>query len=517
MSVPVQPAIKPYRSGTRTGDNAHFSTQNEYYRLKLYFLLAAAAAVRLWVMPITSGLWLDETTTYWSAYKGIGAAISRSQFWPGQNVLYSVIAAIAIRLGGHSEVVLRLPSLLAAFGTAWFLFRLGERFFDRETAALSLVVFASLQSMFETAANGRPYSLGLLFVVASTWQLVKWLDSGRTRDMLLYALLAAAVPYFHYLFATIFIVHAIYAVYRVRREARRQFWELALAIVAVVALLSPLVWNATRGKHISTASSFTSTPDFEKLFSSGMPAVLGTGIFLGLLLGYSLQRKLKAENVVAPSPDTLLLLTTWFVVPIVTLFAVSRWSEFKVFVPRYYLPASPALALLVGWGIRNISEKVRVVVSACVVVTAISAFGTHHFWVNPYLEDWRRAAKEVQAANLDPHTPVLVRTGLIETAKPTWDVELDRDSPLLAPLAKYPVPGRILLVPSGLNEPSVRYMNDLSSKLLDSSAEFVYLTRDLGDPFEAWLSGRFSGRGFTVRKLGHADGVSVFLFQRRPS
>jgi len=476
MSVPVQPAIKPYRSGTRTGDNAHFSTQNEYYRLKLYFLLAAAAAVRLWVMPITSGLWLDETTTYWSAYKGIGAAISRSQFWPGQNVLYSVIAAIAIRLGGHSEVVLRLPSLLA-----------------------------------------RPYSLGLLFVVASTWQLVKWLDSGRTRDMLLYALLAAAVPYFHYLFATIFIVHAIYAVYRVRREARRQFWELALAIVAVVTLLSPLVWNATRGKHISTASSFTSTPDFEKLFSSGMPAVLGTGIFLGLLLGYSLQRKLKAENVVAPSPDTLLLLTTWFVVPVVTLFAVSRWSEFKVFVPRYYLPASPALALLVGWGIRNISEKVRVVVSACVVVTAISAFGTHHFWVNPYLEDWRRAAKEVQAANLDPHTPVLVRTGLIETAKPTWDVELDRDSPLLAPLAKYPVPGRILLVPSGLNEPSVRYMNDLSSKLLDSSAEFVYLTRDLGDPFEAWLSGRFSGRGFTVRKLGHADGVSVFLFQRRPS
>jgi 4-amino-4-deoxy-L-arabinose transferase-like glycosyltransferase len=502
-----------YRSSASTGEGARASITDESSRSKIYFALAALCILRLWIMPMTSSLWLDETTTYWSAYKGIGAAVSRSQFWPGQNVLYSVIAATAIRLGGHSELVLRLPSLLAALAAAWLLFRLGTRLFDRETAALSAVVFVSLHEVFEAAANARPYALGLLFVVASTWELVRWLDSGRKRDLLLYVLLAAAVPYFHYLFATIFIVHGIYAGYRIRLEAYRRVSEAALAAVAVLVLLTPLAWNASHGKHISMASSFTGTPDFQKLFSVGMPAVLATGILLGLLLGYSLYRKLNAEHVVEPAADTLLLLITWFVVPILVMFAVSRVSGFKVFVSRYYLPAFPALSLLVGWGIRNLAEKVRVVVIACVAVAAIASFGTHHLWVNPYLEDWRGAAKEIRAANLGQNTPVLVRTGLIETAKPTWDPELDRDSPLLAPLSKYPVPGHILLVPSGISEEGVRYMNDLSSRFLDATPEFVYLARDAGDPYQAWLLGRYSSQ-FVASKLGHPDGVSVFLFRR---
>lgn len=518
MNVPVPPAPglainDQYRSGASTSEDARASITNESSRLKIYFVLAALCIVRLWMMPMSSSLWLDETTTYWSAYKGIGAAVSRSQFWPGQNVLYSVVAATAMRLGGYSEFVLRLPSLLAALGTAWLLFRVGTRLFDRETAALSVVVFASLQEMFQTAANARPYALGLLLVVASTWELVRWLDTGRKRDLLLYVLLAAAVPYFHYLFATIFVVHGIYAWYPIRLEARRRLGEVAVVAVAVLMLLSPLGWNASHGGRISTASSVTTTPDFQKLFSAGMPAVLGTGIFLGTLLGYSLYRKLKAENVVEPAADTLLLLITWFVVPMFVMFAVSRLSGFKVFVSRYYLPAFPALALLVGWGIRNLAEKARVVVIVAIVVTAIASFGTHHLWVSPYMEDWRGAAKEIRAANLDQNTPVLVRTGLIETAKPTWDLEIDRDSPLLTPLSKYPVPGRILLVPSGMSEDGVRYMNELSSRFLDPAPEFIYLARDAGDRYQAWLLGRYSSR-FAVSKLAHLDGVSVFLFRR---
>ena len=517
MSVPVPSVprltVKDQNRYTASTGEPPASITDESWRLKIYSVLVALCIVRLWLMPMTSSLWLDETTTYWSAYKGIGAALSRSQFWPGQNAVFSIIEAVAIRLAGHSEFVLRLPSLLAALGTVWLFLRLGTRLLDRETAALSLVVFASSQEMFETTANARPYALGLFFVVASTWALVRWLDTGRKRDLLSYVLLAAAVPYFHYLFATIFIVHAIYAGYRIQPEPRQRFWHGALAAPVILVLVSPLLWNAAHHKHISTGASFTSTPDFQKLFSAEMPAVLGAGIFLGLLLGFALYRTVKAENVVEPGADTFLLLILWFLVPIFLMFVVSRVSGFKVFVSRYYLPAFPPLALLVGWGIRNLSQKIRVVVAGAVVLVAIASFGTHHLWVNPYLEDWRGAAKEIRRANLDQSTPVLVRTGLIETANPTWSPEPDPDSPLLSPLSKYPVFGRIFLVPTGISDPSERYMDNLSRSILGTAPEFVYMTRDIGDPYEAWLRGRFSTQ-FAVSKLGHPDGVSVLLFRR---
>lgn len=516
MSVPGPPASSlafhdKNGAAACTGEEAGGSSNKR--RHQTYLFLTALAVLRLWVMPMTSSLWLDETTTYWSACKGVSAAVARSQFWPGQNLLYSMIAALAIRLGGHSEFVLRLPSLLAALATVWVLFKLGTRLGDREMAALSVATFVSLQAMFETAANARPYALGLFFVVASTWQLVRWLDTSRKRDSFLYVVLAATIPYFHYLFAPMFLVHGLYAWYRTREGAKTRLSQLWLAGLAVLLLLSPLGWNAIAAHHVSAAASFTSTPDFEKLFSAEMPAVLGTGIFVGMLLGYWIYGRLKAEYVVEARPESVLLLITWFLVPILILFLISRFSEYKLFVSRYYLPAFPALALLVGWGMRNLEEKIRVIVSACVVLTAIASFGTHHLWVNPYLEDWRGAAKEVRSLNISQSTPVLVRTGLIETEQPTWGIDIDPDSPLLAPLAKYPVPGHIFLVPSGLNSNSVRYMNELSSRILDTAPEFVYLARDVGDPYQAWLSGRFSSQ-FTVSKLGHADGVAVFLYHR---
>jgi hypothetical protein len=483
--------------------------------LKVYVALAGAAVVRLWIMPMTASLWLDETITYWTACKGMSAAISRSQVWPGQNVLYSLIAALALRLGGNSEVALRFPSLLAALGTIWLLFRLGTRLLDRETGLLAVVVLVSLQEMSETAANARPYAIALLLVVGSMLQLVRWLDTGRTRNLLGYVILTAAIPYFHYLFATVFFVHAAYALYRSRGDRRVRPVGLLAPAALVGILLSPLIWNTIYGNHISAASSFLPTPDFEKIVSSLMPAVLGAGIFAGLLLGYVWFRQVSAGERPQASPETALLLICWLVIPIVACFTVSRLTGFKIFVSRYYLPAIPALALLVAWGIRSLlPEKIRVCVAGCTVAAALLSFGTHHLWVNPHLEDWRTAAQTIRVAGVDANTPVLVRTGFIETAKPTWGLDIDRDSPLLAPLSRYPIPGRIILVPAHFNDDSVRYMNEVSTKLLEPAGEFLCLSRDVGDAFQPWLSGRFSGKGFVVSKLGHADGVSVFRFRR---
>src|SRR5260370_7523066 len=90
------------------------SAASSSHNRRIYVALAGAAVVRLWIMPMTASLLLDETITYWTACKGMSAAISRSQFWPGQNFLSSLIASPPLRLGGTTQLALRFPSLLPA-------------------------------------------------------------------------------------------------------------------------------------------------------------------------------------------------------------------------------------------------------------------------------------------------------------------------------------------------------------------------------------------------------------------
>ena len=67
----------------------------------------------------------------------------------------------------------------------------------------------------------------------------------------------------------------------------------------------------------------------------------------------------------------------------------------------------------------------------------------------------------------------MLSVGLVETATIRSDVQIDRDSPLLCPLSKYPIPGRIVLIPYRLNPDSIRYMQEISSQILAADDTFV--------------------------------------------
>jgi hypothetical protein len=242
---------------------------DDYKRWKLYAVLCGLAMIRLWVIPLSCSLWLDETITYWSAYKGVGASLVRSQFWPGQNLPYSLLIATVIRLGGTSEIALRLPSVFAAFATTWLIYLLAKRLFDKETGFLAALVFVSSEQMTQTAPNARPYAIALLLVVASTLQLVRWLENERFFDMLGYVVLAASVLYFHLLFGSLYLIHGIYvlASHPAGSPARRR--QLIIAALLFAVLIAPIVWNtvfvkrprseAASSSHCWSACSFVKT------------------------------------------------------------------------------------------------------------------------------------------------------------------------------------------------------------------------------------------------------------------
>jgi 4-amino-4-deoxy-L-arabinose transferase-like glycosyltransferase len=487
-----------------------------YHKPLLLFLLVLSV-LRFWISPIGTSLWLDETVTYWSAYKGVAAALTRSQFWPGQNFAYTLISALAMRIGGRSEIVLRLPSLFAALVTAWLLYRIGARLFDQETGLLAALIFSLAPEVARGAAvNARPYAIALMLVAASVLALMQWLDTNSTRWMLAFIFLSGAISYFHLLFGAIYLVFLIYAIFRATSgELTIPLRNLLQAATLIAVLLSPLMWNVTHNPRLSVQTAWASTPDSAALVSSIMSPPFWAGLVVGILLSYFLFGKCRL--VLEQSRRSIwVLLVSWLAVPILTTFLVSVFTAFKIFVPRYYISAFPALALIIAHGLRNISPaRVRLIVAASVTISSAIGYGGHHLVVLPHREDWRAAAGLVRAAGPSPTTPVLFRVGLVETRRIPVEREIAADSPLLCPLSKYPIPGRVMLVPLHLDDEATQYVQELSAQVLERSDRFFFLGRGTEDSYSPWLSGWFLSRGFKVSKLGKPQGMTVLVFERQ--
>ena len=431
---------------------------------------------------------------------------------PGQSLAYSLLSAIVMRVAGQSELALRLPSVLAAFGTAWLLFRLGKRLLDREAALLAVVAFTVIPDIMREIPNARPYAIALFFVVASTLQLVNWMDTGKIRYMFAYAFFSAGIAYFQPLLSIIYVPHVAYAIIRVRRNLRVRWNNLAIAALLTITLLAPLLWYLLWVQQLSSKLAWSYTPNADELVMSVFPQLWGPAIFAGLLIGYMLSRNAGAKS----SPDIpfedLALIASWLLLPLVVAFLVARFTSFKIFVPRYYVEVFPALALLTGWGMRSIyPARLRVVVTAAVVGAVFVANGT---WIGPRNhEDWRAAAEAVRAANIDANTPVLVHTALVETNQ--WIPSPESDSLLLAPLSKYPMPGRIILLPYQLNNSDgMDHMQRIASSSLEAAQHFV-LVQQQNLAFAIWLQGRF-GSQFVSHQLTASDNkIVVVIFDRR--
>src|ERR1044071_3917030 len=79
---------------------------------KTVLTFIAVTVLVLWLLPIRSSLWFDEFGTYWIARDSLADTLARSQGWSNQPPLYYLIAWATMKLGGSSEIVMRVPSLL---------------------------------------------------------------------------------------------------------------------------------------------------------------------------------------------------------------------------------------------------------------------------------------------------------------------------------------------------------------------------------------------------------------------
>ena len=182
-----------------------------------YALLGAGLIVRLWH---AWGTYLnpDEALHFYSANQ-----ISWWLTYKSSLTLYHppllVLLLHAWRSLGTSELILRLPSILAGTAFCWFLYRWLGMLFGESVAWIGFVFALFLPSSIDLSAEIRQYALLLAFAMASAYWLERALAKNSVPLMLLSAVCLWLAILSHY---SAFLLAAALGVYAILRMAQRR-------------------------------------------------------------------------------------------------------------------------------------------------------------------------------------------------------------------------------------------------------------------------------------------------------
>ncbi len=477
MHLEPEPRPKAHEAGT--------SALPAFPYLCLLLAMAFSAA------PITSSLWLDETATYWVVKDGIRDAVTRSWAWSGQSAVYYLTAWASRHLSPciGLEFALRLPSLLAFVAAVVLLYRLGRYLMNPNAGILAALAFVCMPDVSFAAIDARPYALGLALLIASMLCFFKWLDTGKVRFAILYAISAALVVYCHYLFALALFAQFIYGL--------RHWRKLVPLWVAAVALCLPLAGQLLHFYSTRRSHSFDATPDVKNLFAAIAPPIVAGSVLLAVFASRKLG-KLR-HRIYWP------YLFAWLVFPPAFLFVLSSLTDTKLFVARYYLSCTPAAALLAGYAIARLSAQ-RL---AGTLLTASLAIGIWRAGPVHGNEDWRGVASAINAHPSGADF-VLVATGFIEGASGQIESPQLREV-LFSPQLAYPLK-QFHRLPYAFEKTAVPDCLAGSARVFLVTRRSTFFGLGSGMQYESLLSQKLTG--YRSRELGNLAAVSLVVFER---
>ena len=317
-------------------------------------------------------LWRDEAATQSATHRsftGLTAMLGHVDVVHGT---YYVLMWLEVRLAGHSELALRLPSVLAMAAAAALITVTGRRLVSGRAGLAAGLTFAALPAVSWFAQDARPFALETAAGAAASYFLVRLAeDGGRARWARCYAASLVALGLTNLFGLLLIPAHAVtVAAWRGRYSwpALGRRW-LRAATVACVALL-PLM-----------AAAWGQRGQVGWLRPPGAAATLATGRLVGsaglllaalVLTGMGLAYAALGRRAGADWPARLPALgLPWLLVPPLMLFAASQVQPAYTF--RYIVFCAPAAALLIGTGLAATGRVAGPAGLALIVLLALPA------------------------------------------------------------------------------------------------------------------------------------------------
>ena len=501
-------ALKP------TAEHDSLLNNRSSQRVRWYVWATLAFVVlRLWIQPMNSSFWLDETGTFLLVQGTFGQMLERCVNWVGQPTFFAAIVWLFAQLPGPREVILRLPSLIGLSVATFFVYRIGRRVLGSEAAGSAVLIFAALAGYY--ASDARPYALGLMTASGTILFLIRWMENGRVIDAIGYSVFAALTVYFHFLFSVMFVVHAAYVLLRTLQRKRPRPAVLVSSAVLILILLIPLVPSFLRTFSVRGSFNFVEKPRMASIVLDSVPAFLDGFLVAGIFAVILLFANMKFSRSKVLQPEVWLLLM-WAVASPLALFLISYLSPVSVFLPRYFSVALPGLALALAWVISGFQPaSARTILTLVLVAGAIADRGGSLRNLPHGNENWREAMAAVRRVTGGDAIPVLVRSEFIESASPAMFNNPGQAEFLLAPQIMYPPAGVIIPLSRLADDRAFERLESIVDQILLRGNQFVLVGATRDSSYRLWLQGRLQSSSFSNHKLGNFGSVSVDLFERK--
>jgi hypothetical protein len=419
--------------------------------------------------------------------------------------LYYWLPLAAEKMLGFSEAVLRIPSLLAMGIALVFIFRLAVRLIHPEAGWFAVFACLAIRGINYEAGNARPYALGICVASAALWALVRWMDSRRWDDGLLFVALAGLLWRVQLIYWPFYFIPAIYVLLY-----RRVSWAQAGALFALLAIvLTPVLLTALDvNRNGGETHAFAPDPSLRDLFGAFkflLPAVCAAGAWLLSRLTNP------ASSRDQPSRSALALILGWWALQPICIYAFSRITGNSVFSPRYLSLGWPGTALAATLAASYfMPTKLWRPTAAALGLGALVLFGQWNVpWPPHHNSDWRAASAAVNALAWGPATPVIFPSAFVEAKPPIWRPDYPLPGFLYCYLTVYPVTGEPYLLPYE-DSPQARSY----AATLPHDGRFVIYGDNRNVHFwREWFAARPELQGWRNRLLGPFGDVDVALFE----
>ncbi|MBZ5578168.1 MAG: glycosyltransferase family 39 protein [Acidobacteriia bacterium] len=476
--------------------------------------LLALCLIRLWLMPLPSSFWLDETATVFVAQHGAhhpSLADAAPEAW--RSWYYPIVGLIG-SLFGFSEIALRLLSVLAMAGMLILVARLSTRLIHPQSGWFAVFACLALPGLNYQAANARPYALGMCVFAAGLLLLTRWLDSGERLAALGFAVCAALVLYIHLLFWPSWLVFAVYAAARVARGKTPVTWRHAALVFGLLACaLLPVLaetLSLLRDARAHVIAPLPSPMQFVRSLELPLLAACAVGAWL---LGRVHRGR---PDGAAPSAPALVLIGAWWLCQPVLLYAFSWVTGDAVFVPRYLQLALPGAAMAATAAAAPLlpSKQWRPAATLLAIGVLLWVAPWRELWPRHHNSDWRAAALAVNRLETAGAIPVLCPSPFIEARPPAWRPNYPLPGFLYAHLGVYPVQGPTYLFPFANSPEADTWAMSLVRGPLSQPRRFVIYGWEPQVHFwRDWFARRPEFAGWRQRRLGPFADVDAVVFE----
>jgi hypothetical protein len=474
-------------------------------------MLLGAVVFSLWVAPLGSSFWLDETVTAWVIQDGYDTAVERGSRFSGGNPTYYVIVWAFAQFFGTSELALRTPSMLAMLGCLVLFWRLARDIRDRETGLIATIVFACVPLIAFEARNARTYAIGLFFTLASWVVLRRWVQTWRYRDAALHAFCLAMVFHIHYLLSLVALVNGVQVIVAMVRQRRVPYLPILASIIFFAIFCAPSYSSLVELFGRKASLIVVPSPSYRVLWKELFPEAFGAALFMGLFASAFVAKARVSES---PKPldrlELLVLAAQWLALPVL-VFLISRYTYTRIFIPRYFISSVAGMALVLALGVRSIGPpRVRLVMVATVaVISAIGFFRTEH-----HDNNWKNLNAAIrQELKSAPDLEILAHTGLVEAKDLSWFEDPESRAYLNSPFAYYPVGKDVIPLPFSSTPEDREYMQGLLDRILKERKGFMVVSRRAAEFFNVFfMSGLSQSRYKTSRIFGTFGNLTLYRF-----